>query len=526
MKKTSFYLSSVLILGLAFPSLYSCKKLSTSKEANIQNQAKNLASKPLTSLNVATLPTSLKAAFNNIFFIGAALSTEEINETNPAVNTLILKHFNTVTPENDMKSMYLQPSWNTFDFTTADKLVAYAQKNNLMLNGHTLVWHAQLPSFVEKIKSADSVRQFMVNHINTVAGRYVGKVYSWDVVNEALNDDGTMRNSIFLQKLGPNYVVDAFRLTQQVSPNTKLFYNDYYIEKPAKRAGAIALIKKIQAAGVRIDGVGIQGHWTSGQVPFTDIENSIKEYSALGIKVCITELDLDVVPSGNPYAGGLPAAVQERQSQDYENLFRLFLKYKDNIERITFWGVHDGQSWLNYFPYSRTNYPLLFDRNFNPKSSYDRVIATPSNVLLSGSVYQLISAVNNSSVLDVSGVQTANGTLVQIWENLGANNQKWKITDVGNGYYKIQPLHALTKALDVSAVSTANGAPLQIWEYGGGNNQKWRITNAGGGYYSLAPAHALGSRLDVSNGNSINGTKVQIWSSNGASNQQWKFVMQ
>jgi len=245
------------------------------------------------------------------------------------------------------------------------------------------------------IQSTDSVKQYFENHITTVASRYDGKVYSWDVVNEALNEDGSLRNSIFLQKLGDDYIVEAFRLAQKASPHSKLYYNDYNIEQPKKRAGAIALIKKIQAAGVRIDGVGIQGHWRADNVPMADIEESIKEFSALGIEVMFTELDLGVLrnpwdnatadvsatsrgdSSMNPYANGLPDSVEQIQSKAYSDLFKLFLKYKDVISRVTFWGVNDGQSWLNGWPIrGRTNYPLLFDRNFNPKPAFYSVIAT------------------------------------------------------------------------------------------------------------------------------------------------------
>jgi endo-1,4-beta-xylanase len=268
----------------------------------------------------------------------------------------------------------------------------------MKVNAHNLIWHSQLPAFMHHMQSADSVRQYFVNHITKVASRYDGKVYSWDVVNEALNEDGTLRKDIFLDKLGDDYIVEAFRLAQKAAPNTKLYYNDYNIEQPKKRAGAIALIKKIQAAGVRIDGVGIQGHWKAGAVPMADIEESIKEYSALGIEVMFTELDLSVLPSPwdkvtadvsetaqgtakmNPYTKALPDSMQMVLANSYTDLFKLFLKYKKNISRVTFWGVNDGQSWLNGFPIKgRTNYPLLFDRNFKPKPAFYSVIATAKN---------------------------------------------------------------------------------------------------------------------------------------------------
>jgi len=338
---------------------------------------------------------SLKETFRNDFLIGTALNTQQIEEKDAAADKLIKEQFNAATPENIMKAEVIHPGWDTYNFDLADKLVAYAEKNNMKVNAHTLIWHSQLPAFIRKMNDADSLRRFFVDHITTIAGRYNGKVYSWDVVNEALNEDGTLRKSIFLDKLGNDYIVEAFRLAQKAAPETKLYYNDYNIEQPKKRAGAIDIIKKIQAAGVRIDGVGIQGHWKAGNVPFKDIEESIKEFSALGIEVMFTELDLGVLPNPwdnttadvsatakgskemNPYAHGLPDSVQQSLSKDYAALFNLFLKYKKNVTRITFWGINDGQSWLNGWPIAgRTNYPLLFDRDFKPKPAFYSVIET------------------------------------------------------------------------------------------------------------------------------------------------------
>lgn len=339
---------------------------------------------------------SLKEAFKNDFFIGAALDSLQILEQAPGANALILQQFNAITPENAMKAENIHPRWDQYDFLLADKIVAYGKKHHLIVNGHTLIWHNQLPEYMHHMQEQDSVKQFFIHHIQTLAARYDGKVYSWDVVNEALNEDGSMRNTIFLKSLGKDYVTEAFRLAQKAAPHTELYYNDYNIEQLAKRAGAIALIKKIQAAGVRIDGVGIQGHWQAGKVPFREIDESIDQFAALGIKVMITELDIEVLPrdfsgadinlkmkddaSLNPYVKGLPDSVQQQQANDYEALFRLFLKHKDQIARVTFWGVDDGQSWLNNWPVpGRTNYPLLFDRNDKPKPAFYKVIDMKKN---------------------------------------------------------------------------------------------------------------------------------------------------
>ena len=347
-----------------------------------------------TVLQAQTDNSSLRKAYKNDFLIGTAMNTPQIEEREPNAAALIPQQFNAATPENCMKSEIIHPAWDQYNFDLADKLVAYGKKYDIKINAHNLIWHSQLPAYVRHIQNADSLKTFFKNHITTVASRYDGKVYSWDVVNEALNEDGTLRNSIFLQKLGPNYIVEAFRLAQKAAPNTQLYYNDYNIEEPKKRAGAIAIIKKIKAAGVRIDGVGIQGHWHLGSIPFKNIEESIEEFSKLGVKVMFTELDLSVLPNPwdhntadvsaraennsaamNPYTKGLPDSVQHMLTRGYVDLFALFLKHKDVVSRVTFWGVNDSQSWLNNFPIrGRTNYALPFDRNFKPKEVYYQLI--------------------------------------------------------------------------------------------------------------------------------------------------------
>lgn len=340
-------------------------------------------------VNVET--PSLKEVFKNDFVIGTALNLTQIEGKDPKSTNLISQQFNTATPENIMKFAIIHPKWNEYNFEPADKLIAYCKSLNLEVNGHTLIWHSQLPNFVRPIKDVDSLKTFFENHITTVAKRYDGKVKTWDVVNEALNEDGTMRKSIFLNLLGDNFVTDAFRLAQKASPHSELYYNDYNNEQPAKRAGCIALIKKIQAAGVKIDGVGIQGHWHLGKIPLKEIEESIEQYAALGIKVAFTELDIEVLKrdfqgadvnqrmknsaENNPYTAGLPDSMQTQLADDYQALFKLFLKHKKHISRVTFWGVQDGLSWLNGWPVpGRTNYPLLFDRNYQPKPAFYSVV--------------------------------------------------------------------------------------------------------------------------------------------------------
>ncbi|WP_300600923.1 endo-1,4-beta-xylanase [Niabella sp.] len=343
---------------------------------------------------IGNAPASLKEAYKKDFFIGTALNAVQVEEKDTGAALLVPRQFNAITPENVMKADAIHPQWERYNYKRADDYVNYGKRRHMFIVGHTLIWHSQLPRFVHAIQSPDSLRLFMQQHISTIASRYAGRVNSWDVVNEALNEDGTLRRSVFFEKLGPSYIEEAFKLTEKAAPGTLLYYNDYNIERPAKRRGAIELIKQLQAAGARIDGVGIQAHWHLGQVPFKDLEQSIIEFSALGIKVAITELDIDVLPRPgnttgaevtqkfapapemNPYPNGLPAALQEQLAKDYEQLFRLLVKHRQHISRVTFWGVHDAQSWLNNWPVpGRTNYPLLFDRQGKPKPAFDRVMA-------------------------------------------------------------------------------------------------------------------------------------------------------
>ena len=336
---------------------------------------------------------SLKDSYKDDFYIGTALSADQIEEKDAKVDSLVKKEFNAITAENSMKSMFVHPFPNKYDFALTDKFVAYGEKNKMFIHGHTLIWHSQLAPWMEKIKDSTEMKAFMKDHITTIVSKYKGRINSWDVVNEALNEDGTLRKSVFLNTLGERYLVDAFKLAAAADPKVDLYYNDYNIEEPAKREGAIKLIKKIKAAGGKIDGVGIQGHWRLASPSLDEIEKSILAYSELGIKVAITELDITVLPNPwdlkgadvnqnfegsakmNPYPEKLPDSIQVKLADRYASIFKLFLKHKDKISRVTFWGVHDGQSWLNDWPIKgRTNYPLLFDTKLQSKKAYNSVL--------------------------------------------------------------------------------------------------------------------------------------------------------
>jgi endo-1,4-beta-xylanase len=340
---------------------------------------------------------SLKNTFKDDFLIGAALNTGQYKEQDSVQKILIEKEFSSITPENDMKWEQIHPEKDTYFFDNADAYVAFGQKNKMNIVGHTLLWHSQLAPWVSKIKDKKVLEQEIEKHIHTIAGRYKGKIDAWDVVNEALNEDGSPRESHFYKVFGDESYLDlAFSLAAKADPNAELVYNDYNLWKPAKREGVIRVVKNLQAKGIKIDGVGMQAHWSIEGPSIEDIENSIIAYSNLGVKVMFTELDVTALPNPweldgaaveqsyeryegdpkmDPYVNGLTEEAKQKIAKRYEDIFNLFLKHKDKISRVTFWGVNDGQSWLNYWPINnRTNYPLLFGRDNKPKEVYYNVI--------------------------------------------------------------------------------------------------------------------------------------------------------
>jgi len=342
----------------------------------------------------------LKDVFNGCFQIGAAINPAQILGRDPLAHPFILKHFNSITADNEMKFERIHPKPGVFNFTIADSLVAFAGRNNLFVEGHVLVWHSQTPAWVYKDSlgnqlTKDALLARMKDHIFTVAGRYKGKVNGWHVVNEAIDDDGLMRKSKYYEIIGEDYVQKAFEFAHEADPDAELYYNDYNIEVPEKREGVVRLLKQLIASGVRIDGVGLQGHYLVDFPTLAQIDSSIRIYSDLGLKVIITELDLDPLPNPfdkayaeiskraeykevmDPYKNGMPDSVETVFNQRYADLFKIFVKYNDVIDRVTFWGLNDRYSWKNNFPiFGRTNYPLLFDRNYEPKSAFYEVIKT------------------------------------------------------------------------------------------------------------------------------------------------------
>ena len=341
---------------------------------------------------------SLKDAFAGAFKVGAALNAKQFSGVDARGAALVKAQFNTISPENVLKWEVVHPRPGVYDFAQSDRYVAFGEANGMFIIGHTLVWHSQVPRWVfqgstGKPLSRDALLARMRDHIQTVVGRYKGRIKGWDVVNEALNEDGTLRHSPWQTIIGDDYIEKAFEFAHEADPAAELYYNDYNLEFPAKRAGVVALVRKLKSEGVTITAVGSQTHDKLAFPTPARLDSTITALAATGVKVNLTELDVDVLPSAtrnqtadvglsvqggtsiNPYPDSLPAAIQEQLAKRYADIFRVLLAHRGTVDRVTFWGVGDGDSWLNNWPVrGRTSYPLLFDRADRPKPAFDAVI--------------------------------------------------------------------------------------------------------------------------------------------------------
>jgi len=341
----------------------------------------------------------LKDAIGKYCLIGAAINQWQSDGQVPEGDAIIDKHFNCAVAENCMKPETLAPAEGIFDFRVADKFVSYCQQHKLKVLGHCLVWHSQAPDwwftngYTASPASKEVLKERIIKHIKTVVGHYKGQVHGWDVVNEAIEDDGSFRKSPYYNLLGEEFIEIAFRTAHEADPAAELYYNDYSMAGQAKREAVCRLVKKLKDKGLRIDGVGMQSHNGLDYPDLVEYEKSIDAFAACGVKVMITELDLNVLPSPesfggadiaqnfeyqqklNPYTAGLPADKQKEVDQRWLQLFNIYYKHRDQISRINLWGVSDGGSWLNGWPIKgRTNYPLLFDRQYKEKPIISEII--------------------------------------------------------------------------------------------------------------------------------------------------------
>ena len=325
----------------------------------------------------------IQDVYKNHFLIGMAgdipgnYSGEELD--------LVKGHFNVVTPENCMKLGPVHPSEDTWRFERPDALVKWCGENKLAVFGHTLVWHAQTSPWFFAGGDKEVVTRRMKDHITTLVGRYKGKVRGWDVVNEAINDNGTaetartenLRNSQWVRTVGPEFITLAFKYAHAADPDARLYYNDYSIEVGPKHESSMMMLRRLIKDGAPIHGVGIQGHWSTANVPYDAIDKAIKNYASLGLKVSITELDVTIRGAaggqfgpGRPRGPVTPPSPQDLKAQAdaYAKLFAIFVKHKDVIERVTFWGLSDRRTWR----YGQ--HPLIFDANNQPKPAYAAIV--------------------------------------------------------------------------------------------------------------------------------------------------------
>ena len=352
---------------------------------------------------------TLKSAYAGAFLVGSALNEQIVSGSDLAALDIVLRQFNTITAENVMKAGPINPEPGVYHFAPADAFVDFGERHGMFIVGHCLVWHNQTPDwFFEdrdgQANTPEAQVERMRSHIQAVAGRYTGRVDAWDVVNEVIDNDGSYRPTRWVRGVGDGdeLVRQAFRFAAEYAPDTELYYNDFNAWRPAKRDGIVRMVQMLQRSGIRIDGIGMQGHWGLNYPEDAYIEAAIDAFAALGIKVMITELDVDVLPLSregqvigtalmepqfqleeferylDPWPDGLPEALQRQLTDRYAELFRIFWRKRDKLDRVTFWGVHDAMSWKNNYPVpNRTNYPLLYDRDRKPKPVLEAVLRVP-----------------------------------------------------------------------------------------------------------------------------------------------------
>jgi len=324
----------------------------------------------------------LKDYYKDYFPIGVAVGPR--NLTDSAQRQLILTQFNSLTPENAMKMKPIHPEENTYNWKNADAIVDFAQAHHMRVRGHNLCWHQETPDWIihdkdGKLVSKEVLLSRLKDHIYTVVKRYKGKLYAWDVVNEAVADGGDqpMRNSVWYQICGEDFIFKAFQYAHEADPKAVLFYNEYGTENPVKRERVYQLLKRMIDAGIPVNGIGLQAHWSINDPTEDALITSIKRFSSLGLKVQITEMDVSVYTNKDKDVkdAGFTPEREQKQADLYAMAFKVFREYKKYITGVTFWNVSDRGSWLDNFPVrGRKNYPLLFDQNLQPKKAYQGVV--------------------------------------------------------------------------------------------------------------------------------------------------------
>jgi endo-1,4-beta-xylanase len=431
------------------------------------------------------------AAQSNRYF-GAAVAAGKLGDS--TYSTILRREFNSITPENEMKWDATEQSRNSFNFSNGDRIANQASSQGAKLRGHALLWHQQQPGWAQGLSGSD-LRSAAINHVTQVATHYRGKVYAWDVVNEAFADgNGGGRRDSNLQRTGNDWIEAAFRAARSADPNAKLCYNDYNTDGVnAKSTGVFNMVADFKNRGVPIDCVGFQSH-LSNSVP-SDYQANLQRFANLGVDVQITELDI----SGS------------NQANVYGTVTRACLAVS-RCTGITVWGIRDSDSW-------RTGEnPLLFDNNGNKKSAYNTVLDALNSANPGGGdpdpdpepTGDELLSVGANRCLDVPSSSTTNGTQLQLWDCHGGTNQQFAYTSS-----KQLTVYG-SKCLGASGRGTSNGTAVVIWDCDGDANQQWNL-NANGTITGVQS----GLCLDAVGAGTANGTKIQLYACTAAANQQW-----
>jgi endo-1,4-beta-xylanase len=431
------------------------------------------------------------AAQSNRYF-GAAVAAGKLGDS--TYSTILRREFNSITPENEMKWDATEQSRNSFNFSNGDRIANQASSQGAKLRGHALLWHQQQPGWAQGLSGSD-LRSAAINHVTQVATHYRGKVYAWDVVNEAFADgNGGGRRDSNLQRTGNDWIEAAFRAARSADPNAKLCYNDYNTDGiNAKSTGVFNMVADFKNRGVPIDCVGFQSH-LSNSVP-SDYQANLQRFANLGVDVQITELDI----SGS------------NQANVYGTVTRACLAVS-RCTGITVWGIRDSDSW-------RTGEnPLLFDNNGNKKSAYNTVLDALNSANPGGGdpdpdpepTGDELLSVGANRCLDVPSSSTTNGTQLQLWDCHGGTNQQFAYTSS-----KQLTVYG-SKCLGASGRGTSNGTAVVIWDCDGDANQQWNL-NANGTITGVQS----GLCLDAVGAGTANGTKIQLYACTAAANQQW-----
>ena len=432
-------------------------------------------------------------------YFGAAVAAFKLSDGQ--YTSILDREFSMVTPENEMKMDATEPSQGQFSYGGADQIVNHARAAGMRVRGHNLAWHSQQPRWMQGMEGAP-LRQALLNHITQVAGHYRGKIYAWDVVNEAFEDGGSgARRNSNLQRTGNDWIEVAFRTARTADPDAKLCYNDYNIEdwSAAKTQGVFRMVQDFKSRGVPIDCVGFQSHFGNGGPP-GNFQTTLSSFAALGVDVQLTELDI-AQASGSAYAATTRACL--------------------NVPRctgITTWGVRDSDSWRS------GDNPLLFDRSGNKKPAYTSVLDAlnandpdPGDPIQTGVNYRL-TATHSGKAADISGASTAPGAAVVQWTANGGLNQQFDFVDSGGGYYRIRARHS---GLVLQVASSSTGADVTQQPDSNATGQQWRAVDQGGGIVSLVNRMS-GLALDVWGASTADGARISQWTYTGNANQRFQ----